>query len=234
MRCWPPTIDEAVGEIVADGVTELVLLPLYPQYSFTTTRSAFDGFEESLRRRGLGDRIERHAIRDWHDDPAYVSALARTVRTALGEFADPSSVHVIYSAHSIPVRNVEEGDPYLEQTRRTVELVDRELGSPGAWTLAFQSKVGPVKWLEPATQDVIADLGRRGVRRVLVVPVSFVSDHIETLYEIDVYYRAAAVAAGIEEFRRAPALGCADDFIAGLASLVKARLAPLQLAAGGP
>ena len=151
-------------------------------------------------------------------------------RGEIGRFPepDPRAVHLLYSAHAIPQRLVEEGDPYLEQTKHTVELVNERLGGQSPWTLAFQSKIGPVRWLEPATIEVIDSLGRRGVRQVLAIPVSFVSDHIETLYEIDILYRDLASAAGIPQFRRSPALNAGLGLITALASLVKQEMSTLE------
>ncbi len=158
-------------------------------------------------------------IQSWFDEPLYVEAMADMIREEARKFAD-FSIHLLYSAHSIPARYIDEGDPYLEQTRRTVKAIDNRLGNVYPSTLAFQSKVGPVKWLGPATRDVLAELGRKGTASVLVVPVSFVSDHIETLQEIDIAYREIALNAGITEFRRVPALNVDPRFINALADWV--------------
>ncbi|MGH7897937.1 MAG: ferrochelatase, partial [Candidatus Binatia bacterium] len=229
MRCWRPTIDEAIDRLLADGVGRVVGLPLYPQFSLTSTGSALTYFAERLAARELS-HLETITIRQWYDDPGYVEALAETIRTesALFPDPDPANVHLLYSAHSIPIRYVERGDPYAEQTRRTVELVNRSLGNRSRSTLAFQSKVGWQKWLEPSTAEVIADLGRSRTRQVLAIPVSFVSDHIETLYEMDMLFRDMATAAGIPHFRRAPALNCSPRFIGALAGLVRRGIAELD------
>ena len=228
MSCSEPKIPGALRRVAADGVDPLVVLPLYPQFSTATTVSALDAVERSLRAEGPGCR--RRTVREWYDHPPYVAALAGTIREEMARFPDPEprSIHLLYSAHSIPKRYVDEGDPYLEQTRRTVALVNEALGSASPWTLAFQSRVGPVKWLEPSTDEVIERLGRERTRQVLVVAVSFVSDHIETLYEIDLLYRDKAVAAGIGEFRRAPALNSRPDFVEALADLVERELTILD------
>ncbi len=143
------------------------------------------------------------------------------IRDAQARFLNrtPSEIHFLYSAHSIPVRYVEEGDPYLEQTQKTVELIHEGLGRLLPCTLAFQSKVGPVKWLGPATTEVLRQMGSRGVGQVLVIPVSFVSDHIETLQEIDILYRNLAREVGIKEFYRAPSLNVYPKFIEALADI---------------
>jgi len=129
------------------------------------------------------------------------------------------TVHLLYSAHSIPERYVAEGDPYLEQTRQSVELINSKLNNAHPSTLAFQSRVGPIKWLGPSTRDTLAEMGRKRIGKVLAVPVSFVSDHIETLQEIDIAYRELALQSGIGEFHRADSLNLHPQFIAALATI---------------
>jgi ferrochelatase len=222
MRCWKPTIDEAVERILDDGVSILVVLPLFPQYSFTTTGSCFNYFKKLATASGLESRAEITYVQDWHDNPLYVDAVADQIRASMTQFSDqdPGNIHVLYSAHSIPAKYVREGDPYLEQTQKTVALINASLRNVSPSILGFQSKVGPVKWLEPSTMDLIAQFGRNGTRQVLAVPISFVSDHIETLQEIDILYKQMAQQAGIAEFRRAASLNLYPKFIDALAKLV--------------
>ncbi len=221
MRCWKPTIDEAVAAITADHVTELVVLPLFPQFSVTTTGSCVNYFRKVARKSGLAERIRIHYVDAWYEEPPYIEAMADLIRDTVRRFSsgDPAAIHLLYSAHSIPARYVEEGDPYLEQTRKTVELINATLGGAFPSTLSFQSKVGPVKWLGPPTMDIIMEFGRRGMERVMPIPVSFVSDHIETLQEIDILYRDLALTAGIKEFHRAPSLNLHPKFIEALANI---------------
>jgi ferrochelatase len=222
MRCWKPSIDEAVDRILKDQVTRLVLLPLFPQYSVTTTGSCLKHFQVLAERLSLSARMEISAIRAWFDEPLYVQSMADLIREGLRAFPDRADekVRLLYSAHSIPARYVEEGDPYLEQTERSVALINARLGIAYPSTLAFQSKVGPVKWLSPATRDVLKELGREGITRVLAVPISFVSDHIETLQEMDISYRNLAARSGIREFHRVASLNLYPKFIDALANLV--------------
>jgi ferrochelatase len=222
MLCWKPGIDEAVESILRDRIDRLVLLPLFPQYSTTTTGSCLKHFQALDRKLGIASKIQVSAIQTWFDEPFYLESIADLIREAAGQYADagPKGVHLIYSAHSIPARYVEKGDPYLEQTKQTVALIDAQLGNAYPSTLAFQSRLGPIKWLSPSTRDILEKLGRDGVSAVLVIPISFVSDHIETLQEIDVYYRDAAFKSGIKEFRRVPSLNLNPKFIEGLADLV--------------
>ena len=162
-------------------------------------------------------------IESWQDNPDYIAALAGTVKEQLDQFSDraPASTHILFSAHSVPVRYIEEGDPYLDQTKQTVRLVMERLGENRPHSLSFQSKVGPVKWLTPSTDETIRKLAAAGVQQLLLVPVSFVSEHIETLFELDILYRDVAKEVGLAEYRRVPALNTRPDFIASLAGLIQ-------------
>jgi ferrochelatase len=224
MRAWHPFIDEAVDQMVADGVSEILVLPLYPQFSVSTTGSSTKELYRILQRRGGLRHIRRRYVTKWHDHPGYVDSVVRRIEEQLPHFPDSASVHLLFSAHSIPVSYVERGDPYQRQTEETVRLVLDRLGRPLEHTLAYQSKVGPVKWLEPPTDKMIGELGRRGIDQVLAIPISFVSDHIETLYEIDIMYQDLAREAGITHFRRTEALGLDPSFVEALADIVEARL----------
>jgi protoporphyrin/coproporphyrin ferrochelatase len=221
MRCWKPGIDEAVDRIRQDGITKLVALPLFPQFSFTTTGSCFNYLKPLLDRSGLAHTTAVSYVQSWFDHPLYVECMADLIQEAHARFTDPDpqATRLLYSAHSIPARYVDQGDPYLQQTRRTVELIDARLGNRFPSTLAFQSKVGPVKWLEPATNEVLAQMGKSGVQRVLAVAVSFVSDHIETLQEIDILYSNLAAQSGIREFHRAASPNLSPKFIDALADI---------------
>jgi ferrochelatase len=221
MRCWKPTIDEAVNQILKDGITRLVLLPLFPQYSVTTTGSCLKYFQALDKKLGLSAKMEIATVESWFDEPLYIEAMADLIREGLRGFSGLEKVHLLYSAHSIPASYVEDGDPYLEQTKRTVDLVNAQLDKAYSFTLAFQSRIGPVKWLSPSTRDVLVQLGLEGNTRVMVVPISFVSDHIETLQEIDIQYKELAAQSGIREFRRAASLNVHPKFIAALAALTR-------------
>ncbi len=221
MRCWHPTIDEAIERIATDRIGQLVVLPLFPQFSVTTTGSCFNYFRSAASRTGLVKYTRVCYVESWLEEPLYLEAMRDTIREAQGRFSGPdqSGIHVLYSAHSIPARYVAAGDPYEEQTKRTVALIHDGLGADLPRSLAFQSKVGPVKWLGPPTTEVIERLGKSGVKKLLIVPVSFVSDHIETLQEIDILYRDQARDAGITEFHRAPSLNVRPAFIKALANI---------------
>jgi ferrochelatase len=225
MRAWSPFIDDAVEAIARDGVDELVVLPLYPQFSVSTTGSSTKELYRVLwNGRGGMRNVRRHYVTHWYRHPKYIDAVARRIEEQLPKFPDPSTVHLLFTAHSIPVSYVERGDPYQRQTEETVRLVLERLGRPLEHTLSYQSKVGPVKWLEPSTNDTIPALAARGIEQVLAIPISFVSDHIETLYEIDILYQDLASEAKISHFRRTDALGVDPGFVDGLADLVLERV----------
>jgi len=221
MRCWKPTIDEAVEGILRDHINRLVLLPLFPQYSGPTTGSCFSYFRTLDARLGLSSRIRTSYVPHWFEEPLYIESMSDLIRDGLMQFSDGDrkSVHLLYSAHSIPARYVEEGDPYFEQSKRSVAQINLQLENAYASTIAFQSKIGPVKWLGPSTRDVLAEFARNGIGRVLAVPISFVSDHIETLQEIDILYKDLAAQLGIREFRRVAALNLHPKFIKALANV---------------
>jgi ferrochelatase len=224
MRCWKPSIDEAVDRILDDRIDRLVLLPLFPQYSVTTTGSCLKHFSDLDRRLGLSNRMKITTIQAWFDESLYLDLMTDLIREGLARFSkDNRDIHLLYSAHSIPARYIDQGDPYLEQTRRFVELINSGLDNSYPSELAFQSKIGPVKWLGPSTNEVLARMGEKGIRKVLVIPVSFVSDHIETLQEIDIVYKRMAAQVGIEEFYRSESPNLRPEFINALARIALDR-----------
>ena len=224
MRYWHPLTSEAVDALRKTGpLDEIVLLPLYPHYSYATTRSSL---REWLRVYGKPEGGARgRAISGFHDHPLYIQALVQRIGSILRQFEDSSKIHLIFSAHGLPMSIVEKGDPYPEQIDTTVRLVC-ELGAKeyGGWPrthlLCYQSRVGPSKWLQPPLTETIERLGQEGVKEMLVVPISFVTEHIETLHEINIEARAEAKEAGVEKFRMMPAVGDSPLFIAALRDLV--------------
>ena len=218
MRYSPPFTEEAIRKIVLEEPRRIVLLPLYPQYSGTTSGSSFNEFYRVWKKVGMKN-VDVVEIKDWYNHSGYISAWVGLIKESL-EKVDNGKLHIIFSAHGIPQKNVEKGDPYQEQTEETVRLILKELKWEGAWSLSYQSKVGPVKWLEPATDTLLEELGQRGVESVLMVPISFVSDHSETLYEMDIQYRELAEETGIKNFNRASTANCNPVFIEALKDIV--------------
>jgi len=225
MRYWHPLSDEALAELLRSGVRRVVLLPLYPHYSKTTTGSSVREWERALRRRGAEGLAVTH-VREYCEHPLYIAALVRNIRIALARVpaADRTRVHLVFSAHGTPVRLVEAGDPYSAQIARTVAAVVRAGGFGLEHHLCFQSKVGPQRWLEPSLGAMLEELACAGVTHVIVVPVAFVSDHSETLWEINIEAREEARRLGIRYFDMMPALHTAPEFIAALRALVMGSL----------
>ena len=221
MRYWHPYTEEAIASIKRDRITKLVILPLYPQFSISTSGSSFRLLEKLWQEDPALQQIEYTVIPSWYQQPEYLHAMAEMTAKELDQFSNPDEVQIFFSAHGVPVSYVEEaGDPYQKEIEECTELIIKNLNRPNPYTLAYQSRVGPVEWLKPYTEDAIPELGAKGVKDLLVVPISFVSEHIETLQEIDVEYRELAEESGIHNFHRVPALDTNPLFIEGLANLV--------------
>ena len=235
MRYWHPLTQEAVAAVRSAHLDApldmLVLLPLYPQYSFATTRSSLKEWrrvsssQKSLHGRAPAAPPREIVIEEFHLHPQYIGALVRNIETALARFADRSNVHLVFSAHGLPLSLIARGDPYQRHVEETVAAVVSRGGWPHAHTLCFQSRVGRQKWLEPALTHTLERLPREGKRHLLVIPISFVTEHIETLHEINIEARAHALAAGVQQFEVMPALDDSPEFIAALAALVRAAVA---------
>jgi ferrochelatase len=195
-----PYIYRAVKQLKEEGAQQLVLLPLFCQYSTTTTQSCLDQVEKALKR--LNYRPQVTTIKSWCDHPGYISLLRKTVDEQI-EVAmnggDPTP-HVMFSAHSLPMKIVNSGDPYLGEVEKTVKLVTKDLDH--SWSLAYQSKNGPIEWAKPYVEEEIPRLAKAGTKSLIIVPISFVCDHIETLFEIDQLYAQLAKDSGIANFYR--------------------------------
>jgi ferrochelatase len=220
MRYWHPFTEEAIACIKRDGLRQLVILPLYPQFSISTSGSSFRVIEEIWQQDPSLRQIEYTLIPSWYDNPEYLQAMADLIAQELAKFPEPDRAHLFFSAHGVPQSYVEEaGDPYQREIEECTRLIVKTLNRPNPYTLAYQSRVGPVEWLKPYTETALQELGAQGVKDLLVVPISFVSEHIETLQEIDIEYREIAEAAGIDNFQRVPALNTHPGFINALAEL---------------
>jgi protoporphyrin/coproporphyrin ferrochelatase len=225
MRYWHPFTDEAIAKIKRDGIEELIILPLYPQFSISTSGSSFRLLEALWKDDPELRKIKYSVIPSWYDHPGYVESMSTLLREELDQFIDPDDVTVFFSAHGVPKSYVEEaGDPYQKEIEASTQLIMQKLQRPNPSILAYQSRVGPKEWLQPYTDEVIVDIAQKGVKRMVVVPISFISEHIETLQEIDMEYRELALEAGIEEFRRVPAPNIEPTFINALSSLVLSAL----------
>jgi ferrochelatase len=217
MRYWHPSTLEALAAIRREGITKVIALSLYPHYSKATTGSSINELNRIVHESGV--KFEVSCIDRFFNHPLYIQALAEKIEEGLSGFPDRSGVELLFSAHSLPQSFIDDGDPYLSHIEETVRLV-MERFEGISYHLAFQSRAGPVKWLEPSTDGMIKHLAGHGCREMLMVPLSFVSDHIETLHEIDIEYAAEARHLGITDFRRTPSLNSSPAFIACLADLV--------------
>ena len=278
MRYWHPLTEEAAAQIAGDDFRELVLLPLYPQFSKTTTGSSLNEWQRQYARTGK-DSLRSSVVHSFYSSPTYLDAVVERINEGLTRFvpaSDPAKaaaspppkrecrngdeditttndVHLVFSAHGVPVRAIEAGDPYQQQIEQTVRLVMERGGWRNPHVLCYQSRVSPGKWLEPtlretlrrlATENSAGDLSKiethltprrkdakaasggagREARRVLVIPISFVTDHLETLAEIDIEARKLARHLGVAQFELMPALNDSPTFVRALADLVLAQV----------
>lgn len=222
MRYWHPRAGQTAAEVAAFQPDEIVLLPLYPQYSTTTTGSSVAEWMEAIGRWSLPART--HMIRSYPADPAFAAAQADLLKQTMAQ-AEGKPVRILFSAHGLPQKVIDAGDPYQQEIEMSAIAIARAGGFARAdWTICYQSKVGPMKWLEPSLDQELARAAADKVG-VVILPIAFVSEHSETLVELDIEYRHRADALGITPYLRVPALGTHPAFIAGLADLVRATAA---------
>jgi ferrochelatase len=227
MRYWSPLTEQTTAEVAAFAPDEIVLLPLYPQFSTTTTQSSLKAWRETY----AGPGVSR-TVCCYPEAPGWISVQADGVKARLAEAGD-RPVRVLFSAHGIPESLVvKKGDPYQEQIESTCAAIASHAGLTD-WTICYQSRVGPMKWLGPSTPDALAQAGRDGVGAV-VVPVAFVSEHIETLVELDIEYAELAHELGVAPYLRSPAVGVAAPFIRTLADAAVEALSRTGTAPFGP
>jgi protoporphyrin/coproporphyrin ferrochelatase len=222
MRYWHPFTDEAVAAVKSFAPDRIVLLPLYPQYSATTTRSSLTVWGVSARAAGLV--AAQYAVCCYPRNEGFVRAVAEGVRKGLAQASAAGRPRVLFSAHGLPKKIVAAGDPYPWQVEQSCAAVVETIGQSDLdWVVCYQSRVGPLEWIGPATDEEIERAGRDGVP-VIVVPIAFVSEHSETLVELDIEYAALAKRVGVPAYVRVPAVAVADAFIGGLADIVRRRI----------
>jgi ferrochelatase len=214
MRYWHPDTDTTLKMLAARGIKKLIALSLYPHYSCATTGSSVQELKRAISR--SNNTFELKIIKSWPTDPGYIQTLATNIEKASLAF-EPELPQVVYSAHSLPVSFIEAGDPYVEHIKETIKAVEKITNLPGK--LCFQSRSGPVEWLSPSTPDMIKSLADEGCKNILMVPISFVSDHVETLYEIDMLYHDQARDLGIR-LKSSESLNCNPTFINALKKLI--------------
>ncbi len=222
MRYWHPLTDFTSANVEKGKYGKIILLPLYPHYSITTTGSSFNEWKRHYREEGS----EVVYINNYYDNPFYIEALNQRINEAILKFPEEArnDIQLVFSAHGTPVSLVKKGDLYSKQIKLTVEAVMNARNYSHGHQLCYQSKVGPVKWLEPATDKKIAELALQGKKNLLIIPVSFVSDHIETLVELNIEYRHIAEKVGIKNYIVMEGLNDSEFFIKALTELVKPHL----------
>ncbi|KAF0152435.1 MAG: ferrochelatase [Ignavibacteria bacterium] len=222
MRYWRPFTQEIVNKIEDGNYDRIILLPLYPHYSISTTGSSYNEWMRHYN----GDKNILSLIKDYPTQPKYIAALNQRIDEALEKFPMKvqEKVQLVFSAHGTPVSLVKKGDPYSNQIKDTVSAVMSARKNSHQYHLCFQSKVGPNKWLEPATDDMIKDLSVNGKKHLLIIPISFVSDHVETLFELDIEYRHVADECGIENYIMMRGLNDSTLFLEGLTDLVNQEI----------
>ncbi len=213
MRYWKPDTETALAELSSMGIHKIIALALYPHYSCATTGSSVRELQKAIARSGTEFKLS--LIESWPDQPEYIRALAANIQEAASDFKE--TPQVVYSAHSLPASFIEEGDPYVDHIEKTIRAIEKITGRTGK--LCFQSRSGPVEWLSPSTPDMLKQLAGEGCRNILMVPISFVSDHVETLYEIDMLYRDQAKDLGMR-LESSKSLNCNPGFINGLKELI--------------
>ena len=221
MRYWHPNTEEVILKIKHDMFSKIILLPLYPQYSKATTLSSIKEWKKQCALLNYNP-VQLETIESFYNHPLYINAITNHINTALAGFTniEPTDIDLLFSAHSIPESYVKKGDPYRDHILKTVKLAVQK----GKWnsphTVCYQSKVGPIKWLGPSLLDTITELTAKGRKHFLVIPISFVTDHIETLHEIGIEMRKYAMENGASKFEIMPALNNDIDFIECLTALV--------------
>ncbi len=222
MRYWKPLTEETVTKVESGNYHKIILLPLYPHYSITTIGSSFNEWNRHYK----GNKSKLVYIGNYETNGKYLAALNQRIDETLLRFPEEirKDVQLVFSAHGTPLSLLKKGDPYSQQIKATVNAVMKARNYSHAFHQCFQSKVGPMKWLEPATDTMIEELSSAGKKNLLIIPISFVSDHVETLFELDIEYRHVADNCGIENYIVMKGLNDSQLFIDALAELVKNKL----------
>lgn len=231
-RYAAPLTEETLSEMKADGVTRAIAFSQFPHFSCTTSGSSLNHLWRELRRLDMGEDFKWSVLDRWPEHPGFIQAVSDNIKEGLKQFPEEvrDEVAIVFSAHSVPMKVVNRGDQYVTEVASTVQQVMKSLEFSNRYILAWQSKVGFLPWMGPSTSEVIKGYGRQGHRYVMAVPIAFTSDHIETLFEIDIEYKEEAEEAGIEMFKRAPSLNDSPVFQEALADLVANHIKSGQVA----
>lgn len=227
MRYWHPFIEQAVADIEAWAPDEIVVLPLYPQFSSTTTLTGFEAFKKRYKGKAPVKYVCCYA-----DNDHFVTAQSHVIQASLRQLPqDKAERRILFSAHGLPEKIIRKGDPYQEQVEACVARIMTAIGAHEDHVVCYQSRVGPLKWIGPSTEEAITEAGRQG-KSVLVVPIAFVSEHIETRVELDIDYSAVALQAGVKAYVRAPTLRTHKGFIQALGAEVMKALGTVDEVSG--
>jgi protoporphyrin/coproporphyrin ferrochelatase len=223
MRYWNPTLEEALEKIKKEGIRKVILFPLFPQFSMTSSGSGLNEWRRLVKKKGI--QLETVSIHEWYSHPTYIDSLVENIEKGKKLFpkGSPEPIHILFSAHGIPEKVVRKGDPYQRQIEETIQLVRKAMGNDEIFHLAYQSKVGRLKWIGPPVEDKLKELAGQNVKKILAVPISFVSDHSETLYEIDILFKKIADELQIPYFIRMPSLNSSPTFIKALKEIVAGK-----------
>jgi ferrochelatase len=226
MRYWRPAIEDVAARLSENDAEKIVLLPLYPHYSITTTGSSFREWQRSY----TGPPARTVYVDHYYDNEKYIAAINQRIDEAFLRFPEPvrGDIQIVFSAHGTPQSLVKQGDPYSRQIIKTVEGVMAKRGFTHPHHLCFQSKVGPFQWLKPSTDETLTELANKNIKQILVVPISFVSDHIETLFELEIEYRDVAINAGIENYVVMKGLNDSELFVSALRDITIQTLNPAK------
>jgi protoporphyrin/coproporphyrin ferrochelatase len=223
MRYWHPFAEECIEDVISYAPDEIILLPLYPQFSTTTTESFMRVWKSLVDQREI--KIPTTSICCYPKEEGFINSVSELTRISIEEAGGLSvNPKVLFSAHGIPKKFVETGDPYQSHVEMTVGAIVKDLAIQDLdYIVCYQSRVGPVEWLKPYTDHAITEFSAQG-RPIIIVPVAFVSEHSETLVELDIEYRDLALENGAPAYIRTPTVGICDSFIEGLAALVRKSL----------
>ena len=218
MRHWHPMTEETVESVKVYDPDEIILLPLYPQFSKTTSGSSLKEWKRVCKNKGL--EVVTKIICCYPENVGWIDAQVELIESTIKQITDIKTYRILFSAHGLPKKIIEEGDPYQSQVEETVSEVVAKLSRPELdWVICYQSRVGPLEWIGPSTEDELQKAGL-DKKNVIVVPIAFVSDHSETLVELDIEYKELAASFGIDKFYRVPVTGTHPKFIEGLSKMI--------------
>ena len=226
MRYWHPMSNETVEAVRKFGPDRIILLPLYPQFSTTTTGSSLTEWQSTAQKAGLD--VPTFAICCYPQEPGFIESIVETTKIAIKKASCNGKPRILFSAHGLPQKIVDRGDPYPNQIAMTAQEVVKKLKIPELdWSICYQSKVGPLKWIGPSTDEEIVRAGRDNVP-IVIVPIAFVSEHSETLVELDIEYRELASLEGVPAYHRVDTVYVRPEFIKGLKTLIEQTLTAVE------